>query len=124
MDHGTFVFAPELGLRLAMSVLSTVISRPTADRAVVDCGHKTIGLSYNGELPAIVDRAGVAMNRLNAEHGILDLSGEGRRLAVGDRVALYPHYNGSTVNANDHYVCVRGGAVEAVWRIDARGCHQ
>jgi D-serine deaminase-like pyridoxal phosphate-dependent protein len=124
MDHGTFTLAPELGFKMAMSVLTTVISRPTSDRAVVDCGHKTIGLSYNGEVPGIIDIPDVSVNRLNAEQGILDLKSDGRQLAIGDRVALYPHYNGSTVNANDYFVCVRGGIVEAIWKIEARGCHQ
>jgi D-serine deaminase-like pyridoxal phosphate-dependent protein len=54
------------------------------------------------------------------EHGVLKLSGS-VRLAVGDKLKLIPGHCDPTVNLYDNFVCVRGGKVEAIWPITARG---
>jgi D-serine deaminase-like pyridoxal phosphate-dependent protein len=123
MDYGLQQSAPEIGLDIALTVLATVISRPVPERAVLDCGHKMIGLNTSGGLPGLRGLSGATVNRLNSEHGILDLADEAQGLRIGDQVELLPWYYGSAVNANDHYVGVRGGVVECVWRIAARGAH-
>jgi len=124
MDYGMKYNAPDLEFDLALKVLSTIISRPTDDRAVVDCGHKMIGLAYDGKMPGMLAPSGASVTRLNSEHGILHLSDEARALRIGDKVELIPWYYGTAVNANDHYVGVRNGIVECTWRIAARGAHQ
>ena len=131
IDPGTYVFwdhafvesMPDQPFRTALKVLTTVISRAAPDRAVVDCGYKAMGRAGDGGMPA-TDREGVTVNRLNSEHGILDLEGEGRALRIGDKVALTPRAFGPTVVAHDHYVGVRDGVVESVWPISARASHQ
>ena len=131
IDPGTYVFwdhafvesMPDQPFRTALKVLTTVISRAAPDRAVVDCGYKAMGRAGDGGMPA-ADREGVTVNRLNSEHGILDLEGEGRALRIGDKVALTPRAFGPTVVAHDHYVGVRDGVVESVWPISARASHQ
>jgi 3-hydroxy-D-aspartate aldolase len=40
---------------------------------------------------------------------------------VGDKLKLIPGHCDPTVNLYDQYVCVRGGRVEAIWPITARG---
>jgi 3-hydroxy-D-aspartate aldolase len=40
---------------------------------------------------------------------------------LGDKLLLVPGHCDPTVNLYDWYVCVRGGVVEAVWPITARG---
>ena len=131
IDPGTYVFwdhafvesMPDQPFRTALKVLTTVISRAAPDRAVVDCGYKAMGRASDGGMPA-TDREGVTVNRLNSEHGILDLEGEGRALRIGDKVALTPRAFGPTVVAHEHYVGVRDGVVESVWPISARASHQ
>ena len=131
VDPGTYIFwdhafvesMPDQPFHLAISVLSTVISRSTPDRAVIDCGYKAMGRASDGGMP-ITDRPGVTVNRLNSEHGVLDLEGEGRNLRIGDKVALIPRSFAATVMGYDHYVGVRDDTVESVWHIAARGSHQ
>jgi len=53
------------------------------------------------------------------EHGVLKLTGA--RLAIGDKLKLIPGHCDPTVNLYDNYICVRGGKVEAIWPITARG---
>ena len=92
IDPGTYVFwdhafvesMPDQPFRTALKVLTTVISRAAPDRAVVDCGYKAMGRAGDGGMPA-ADRDGVTVNRLNSEHGILDLEGESRSLRIGDK---------------------------------------
>lgn len=124
MDYGTKRNMPDIEFGLALKVLSTIISRPTVDRAVIDCGHKMIGLGTNGGMPGMLAPGGAMVSRLNSEHGILDLKDEARTLSIGDKVELVPWYYGSAINANDHYIGIRNGKVECVWRIAARGAHQ
>ena len=123
MDYGLQQSSPEIGLDIALTVLASVISRPVPERAVLDCGHKMIGLNTSGGLPGVRGLPGAAVNRLNSEHGILDLADDAQALRIGDKVELLPWYYGSAVNANDHYIGVRAGVVECVWRIAARGAH-
>ena len=40
---------------------------------------------------------------------------------LGDKLLLVPGHCDPTVNLYDWYVCVRGGVVEALWPITARG---
>jgi D-serine deaminase-like pyridoxal phosphate-dependent protein len=124
MDSGLAEVLPDLEFRLAVAVHAAVISRPTRDRAVIDCGHKAIGRAGDSGMPLVVCPIGATVNRLNSEHGILDLSGEATSLHVGDRVMLVPRYHGSAVVAHDRFIGVRDDRVECVWPIAARGSHQ
>jgi 3-hydroxy-D-aspartate aldolase len=55
------------------------------------------------------------------EHGKLRVGPKAGRLRLGDRVMLIPGHCDPTVNLHDWYVAVRGGRVEALWPIAARG---
>jgi D-serine deaminase-like pyridoxal phosphate-dependent protein len=55
------------------------------------------------------------------EHGVLRIGEEAAPLALGDRVSIAPGHCDPTVNLYDYLVGIRGGVVEAVWPIEARG---
>jgi D-serine deaminase-like pyridoxal phosphate-dependent protein len=103
----------------ALFVLSTVISRPVPERAVVDAGLK----AYTAEsgLPLVHDIPGVSCVRVSDEHGVLQMGDPSHPLRVGDRVWLIPGHCDPTVNLWDWYVGVRGGRVETLWPVAARG---
>ncbi len=121
MDARLAEVMADSGFGCALSVLASVISRPVPDRAVLDVGHKAVGLAGDGGWPAVAGLPGARVDRLNSEHGILELGDDG--LAIGDRVRLIPRYHGSTIVAHAHYLAVRDGVVEAIWPIAARGAH-
>lgn len=107
----------------ALTILSTVISRPAAARAVVDAGLKS--LSTDSGMPELKDIPGVAYRPGGDEHGILTW-GDGAlsattALAVGDRVELIPSHIDTTVNLHDVYYAHRAGVLEAIWPVAARG---
>jgi D-serine deaminase-like pyridoxal phosphate-dependent protein len=115
LDTGSVPYRP------ALAALATVISRPTADRAVIDAGLKTLS---NDSGPArLVDAPGWSYHHAGDEHGTLTPTGDpGRReLAVGDRVTLLPSHIDTTVNLHDVLYAHRGGQIEAVWAVAARG---
>lgn len=102
----------------SLFVWSTVMSRPAPGRAVVDAGLKAS--SVDSGLPRVWEVEGAEYVKASDEHGVLQLDGKAR-LAVGDKLKLVPGHCDPTVNLYDHYVCVRGGRVEALWPITARG---
>ena len=106
----------------SLHVVATVMSRPTPERAVVDAGLKA--LSIDKGMPGVRGLAQVEYQRASDEHGVLrlgDPAGGGRGLRLGDRVWLVPGHCDPTINLHDWYVAVRGGRVEALWPITARG---
>jgi D-serine deaminase-like pyridoxal phosphate-dependent protein len=103
----------------ALTVLSTIISRPTPERAVLDIGKKSMSLEAG--LPVVVGTPGATLARLNEEHGILQLEGEARKLRIGDRVRLLPMNCGTTINIHDYYFCVRDGALQDIVPVAGRG---
>lgn len=133
MRPGTYVFydcaafrfgriGPE---RCALRVLTTVISRPAPDRAVVDAGSKTLtmdppppGRQGHGY---VVDFPDAVIARLSEEHGVIELPPAARGLRVGDRLEIVPNHVCPTVNLQDELFAVRGDEVVETWRVVARG---
>ncbi len=105
----------------ALRCRTTIISRPSPDRAVCDAGQKT--MSHDGGPPQVENRPGVTYRRGSDEHGsiIVDPAELDRPLEVGDVITLIPSHICTTVNLHDVFVGVRGDVVEAVWPIEARG---
>jgi D-serine deaminase-like pyridoxal phosphate-dependent protein len=102
----------------SLFVWTTVMSRPSGERAIVDAGLKAS--SVDSGMPRVAALDGVEYIKASDEHGVLQLNGA-RGYAVGDKLKLIPGHCDPTVNLYDNYVCVRNGQVEAVWPITARG---
>ena len=100
-------------------VWATVMSRPTADRAIVDAGLKA--LAFDSGPPIVWDEPAATYERASDEHGRLAVVNATNRLRIGDKIRLVPGHCDPTVNLYDWYVAIRGDRVEAVWPITARG---
>lgn len=92
------------GFEVALTVLSTVISR-SGTTAVLDCGRKAIG--FDRALPEVVGGLGAVRYEhgeyfIHEEHMVLDLPADST-VAVGDRIELAPGYAPTTVNLYDAY---------------------
>jgi D-serine deaminase-like pyridoxal phosphate-dependent protein len=99
----------------ALFVLTTVMSRPAANLAIVDAGLKAS--SVDSGMPGVWQRA-LRYLRASDEHGWVE--GENPP-ALGEKLLLIPGHCDPTINLYDWYVCMRGGRVEALWPITARG---
>jgi D-serine deaminase-like pyridoxal phosphate-dependent protein len=111
--------APLPRFQHALFVLATVMSRPAADRAIVDAGLKAS--SVDSGLPVVWQRPGLVYGGASDEHGRIDIAPTAKAPALGEKLLLVPGHCDPTVNLYDWYVCVRAGRVEALWPITARG---
>lgn len=110
----------------ALTVHVTVVSRPTPERAIIDAGSKT--LSSDRVAPEagvgfglLLDYPEAVIERLNEEHGIVDLSACTRRPELGERLRLLPNHACVVSNLHDRVVVVRDGEVAGSWPVAARG---
>ena len=101
----------------ALFILTSVMSHTKADKAIVDAGLKV--QSVDSGLPVVYGRSDVKYMKCSDEHGVVeDLGGV---LKVNDKLRLVPGHCDPTCNVHDWYVGVRGGKVEVVWPVSARG---
>jgi D-serine deaminase-like pyridoxal phosphate-dependent protein len=101
----------------ALTVLAGVVSRPLADRAVLDVGWKAA--SSDSGAP-VLKGADVAIEFAGDEHSLVQGT-PARTLKVGSKVELIPSHCDTTVNLYDFFHVIRGGVVEDVWPVAARG---
>ena len=107
----------------AMRVRTTVVSRPTADRAVFDCGTKvltsdTYTVTGHGHIMEYPD---AVIPILSEEHGVVDLSNSRKKPEIGEVIHIVPNHCCVVSNMVDEVYGVRGGMIEAVWPVAARG---
>jgi 3-hydroxy-D-aspartate aldolase len=101
----------------ALFIMTTVMSHAKADKAIVDAGLKA--QSVDSGLPTVYGRDDVSYVKCSDEHGVVaDPDGV---LKVNDTLKLVPGHCDPTCNVHDWYVGVRGGKVETVWPVSARG---
>jgi D-serine deaminase-like pyridoxal phosphate-dependent protein len=118
-DYGDNVYGPgDIAFEHALFVRTTVMSRPTAGRAVVDAGLKAS--SVDSGMPSVWRRDDLRYVKASDEHGVL-ATANAAVLSLGDQLMLVPGHCDPTFNLYDDLVCVRGEWVEAIWPIAARG---
>jgi D-serine deaminase-like pyridoxal phosphate-dependent protein len=100
---------------LAHTELATVVSKCGPEHAGVDAGLKE--LSSERGLPIIKDREGLALLKLNAEHGIVELVEGSAPVEIGDKIEIWVRYSDAMVNLHDRMYGVRNGQVEKVFAI-------
>ncbi len=101
----------------ALFILTSVMSHAKTDKAIVDAGLKA--QSVDSGLPTVFGRDDVEYVKCSDEHGVVaDPAGV---LKVNDKLRLVPGHCDPTCNVHDWYVGVRGGKVESLWPVSARG---
>ncbi|MFO1248762.1 MAG: D-TA family PLP-dependent enzyme [Alphaproteobacteria bacterium] len=110
----------------ALHVHATVVSHPTPDRAIIDAGSKS--LSSDRAPPEagegyglVLDYPGAVVERLNEEHGILDLSKCAKKPAIGERIRILPNHVCVVTNLHDEVAVSRNGELVDRWQVAARG---
>jgi D-serine deaminase-like pyridoxal phosphate-dependent protein len=113
----------------ALRVVAMVVSRPNRDRATLDSGSKTLTSdpaagTDPGTFGHLVEHPDARLDALSEEHCHVDVSRCPRPPAVGDRVTVIPNHACPVSNLHDTVVAHRGGVVERVWPVGARGRSQ
>jgi D-serine deaminase-like pyridoxal phosphate-dependent protein len=103
----------------AMTILATVISRPTADRAITDAGRKSIHPGVG--VSRVINPPGVELVNLHAEHGFLAVTQESS-LEIGAKVEIIPNYADGTINLFPCWVVTQNDRITDLWPISGRDC--
>lgn len=101
-----------VGLGDALTLLTTVVGRPTSGRAIVDAGRKALNVEI--AMPRVRARPGVEFERMSAEHGQLTIDPEAAPLVIGDRLEVVPGYADLTVVLHDRFYGFRDGRLAEV----------
>lgn len=110
----------------ALRVLTTVVSRPTDGRAILDAGSKTFSSDTLGlpDYGYFVEYPQLVLEKFSEEHGHVDCSASNARPAVGERVTVIPNHACVVSNLFDTVYGVRGDRVERAFTVAARGLVQ
>ncbi len=100
----------------ALFVLSTVLSRSTADRVVMDAGLKALGTEFS--TPEIYEYPSLIMDHYSEEHVQWFVSGNAVP-QIGEKVRIIPSHCCTTVNHYRSCFVIEGDTVVDVWQIDA-----
>ncbi|WP_244265744.1 alanine racemase [Polycladidibacter hongkongensis] len=107
----------------AMRVLARVVSRPTAERVVIDAGSKALTSDLLGfeDYGLVVGYEGARVHSLSEEHGVIDMGACAQRPEIGDVLEIIPNHTCVISNLFDQMVFHREGVVSAVEPVAARG---
>ena len=131
---GTYVYGDRSMVRhgmmtlkqCAMQVLTTVVSRPTMDRGILDGGSKSFSYDAMGldGYGYFTDYPDAKLTKFSEEHGFVDFSACAVKPSIGDRVTVIPNHTCLVSNLHPQVYGVRGEQVEVVWPVAARGLVQ
>lgn len=97
----------------ALTVVATVVSKPAANRIVLDSGSKTLtNDGARGFTPApgygtVIGHENLLIERLSEEHATVKVLDGATRLEPGDRVRIIPNHS-----------CVVSNLVDQAWMVD------
>jgi D-serine deaminase-like pyridoxal phosphate-dependent protein len=103
----------------ALTILTTVASRPTPTRLVCDAGWKSMAVYPTPPVPSGLGE--VRSLNVSAEHATIELAEAAAIPEIGDRLEFVCGYGDSTLFLHDELYGVRDGRVETAWAILGRG---
>ena len=124
LDRQSAPTEPALGLEAcALTVEVTVVSNAVHGRMAIDAGSKTLTSDPHpdGGFGTVVEHPELSIVALNEEHGFIELGASNARFEVGQRLAVIPNHVCACVNLHDFLLGVRGGTVERLIEVEARG---
>ncbi len=106
----------------ALTVLATVVSVPTENRAVIDAGSKVLTSDLLGQegYGHVLGRSDLVIDQLSEEHGRI-VCKEPIGLEVGQQVKIIPNHACVVSNMLDHVILMRGDQFERQEAVAARG---
>ena len=107
----------------ALTVLTTVVSRPTATRAVIDAGSKalTSDAPNLGGYGRIVGYEAATIKSLSEEHAVVELAAASDSPRIGETIRIIPNHACVVTNLFDAVHLIAGGQVVETVAVAARG---
>ncbi|MFZ5943228.1 MAG: D-TA family PLP-dependent enzyme [Bacillota bacterium] len=117
--------------KCAVTVLGTVVSKPTKERIVLDTGVKALtafarnkGICYTPGFGLLKGTEEIRLNKLYDEHGLINNQELNQRLAIGEKVEIIPNHVCPTCNLYDKIYLVDNEEVVEELPILCRGKSQ
>ncbi|HEX5191710.1 MAG TPA: alanine racemase [Solirubrobacteraceae bacterium] len=110
--------------RCALSVLTTVSSRPARDRLIIDAGSKALAADAvpppGAGFGRVVGHPELTVVQLYEEQGIVTSAGP-CEIPTGTRLRVVPNHACAAVNLHDRMLAREGGAIVDSWPVAFRG---
>lgn len=95
----------------AVKIVTTIISKPSADRVIVDAGSKAISIDYGS--PEVIGHSDWVYQCGGDEYGIIrQAQGQNVSGNIGDEISLYPSHGCTTFNLYDKVYGFRKDCLE------------
>lgn len=93
-DRSQVAFGAAILEDCALTVLATVVSRPTSRRIVLDAGSKSLSSDLLGQTGygVLMDHPDFVLTSLSEEHGVIELAAPSDWPRVGDRLLIIPNH--------------------------------
>ncbi|WP_299346415.1 D-TA family PLP-dependent enzyme [uncultured Maritalea sp.] len=107
----------------AMHILTTVVSRPTQDRAVLDAGSKALTSDLLGfaDFGYVVDYPEAVITGLSEEHAVVDLSACSKKPKIGEKIRIIPNHTCVVSSLMSHIYVHKSGVFDRKLDVAARG---
>ena len=107
----------------AVDIVSTVVSRPTADRIVMDAGSKSLTSDLHDLSSGygVIRGSDASLYALSEEHGLLHVRKLPNPPMIGDILRIIPNHVCPVINLFDRVLLTRGQKLIGYTRVDARG---
>jgi len=117
--------------KCAITVLATVVSKPTKERIVLDTGVKALtaftrnkGICYTPGFGLVKGYDNLRLVKLYDEHGLINNQEVNEKLSIGDKLEIIPNHVCPTCNLYDKIYMVQDGKVIVEFPILCRGKSQ
>jgi D-serine deaminase-like pyridoxal phosphate-dependent protein len=127
---GIYVYGDRLTLRsgavqlenCALKIHTTIVSRPTSERGILDAGSKSLSSDLHGleGYGHICEYPDAKIHALSEEHGHVDFSACARKPEIGERLTIIPNHCCTVTSLFDEVVGTRDDQVEVTWQVAAR----
>ena len=103
----------------AMSILTTVISRPRPDLLIIDVGRKGVGAEWGA--PRVKNLPGSEVTGFGSEEHMKIAVPRDSAITIGDRLEIVPSHGCTTSNLYSEFIVHENGLVIDRWPIEGRG---
>lgn len=103
----------------ALFVVTSVISTPAHDRAVVDAGLKA--LAFDSGPPQVLEPGNLVYRNASDEHGVVTAPHDVELPGLSSRLWLVPGHCDPTVALHAQMYAVKEGRIAAIWPVIGRG---
>jgi len=101
----------------ALTVLSTIVSKPSDQRIVTDAGLMSMSVALGN--PEVVGNENLVVDELHAENTVLNVAPPSNP-QLEDKIEFIPSYLDGTVNYHSKIYGVRKDQVETIWKTSGR----